>query len=192
VVSTLSARAVPVTGFDATVVHGSSSRTSSAWAQIKESGFDDSVSIQQIPVGGRSTLLASGFSQLLPSTPGLNKPAKTVLESGFGKVTSGTTVTAIATKKAPAVTEVVQILQKPRPAYTEEARKLQIEGEVVLETIFTALGDVRVIRVLRGLGHGLDENAMAAARSIRFVPAQREGKSVDQAGTVRLTFQLAY
>ena len=192
VVSSVSARVVPVTGFDSIGAHDFSSRTSPASAQIKGSGFGDSVSIQQIPVDGRGTLRTSGFSQLSPSTPGLNKSTKTVLESGFGKVTSGTSVAVIATKPAPAVIEVVQILQKPRPAYTEEARKLQIEGEVVLETIFTALGEVRVIRVLRGLGHGLDENAMAAARSIRFVPAQREGKSVDQAGTVRLTFQLAY
>jgi TonB family protein len=138
------------------------------------------------------TLRDTGFSQMPPSASVPNKSANTVLESGFGNVDSRASIASIATKPASAVIEVVQILQKPRPAYSEEARKLQIEGEVVLEAMFTALGEVRVVRVLWGLGHGLDENAIAAARSIRFIPAQREGKSVDQAGTVRLTFQLAY
>ncbi len=69
---------------------------------------------------------------------------------------------------------------------------MKIEGEVLLEAIFSFSGEVRVLRVLRGLGHGLDECAVAAARQIRFQPAQNAGQPVDFQGTVHVTFQLAY
>jgi TonB family protein len=86
----------------------------------------------------------------------------------------------------------IAILDKPRPSYTEEARQLKIEGEVSLEVLFAASGRARVVRVLRGLGHGLDESAMRAAEAIRFRPAMREGAPVDATAVARITFQLAY
>jgi hypothetical protein len=45
--------------------------------------------------------------------------------------------------------------------------------------------------VVRGLGHGLDENAVAAAGGIRFHPARRDGTPVDYQATVHITFELA-
>ena len=48
------------------------------------------------------------------------------------------------------------------------------------------------MRVVRGLGHGLDENAISAAQSIRFRPAQRGGAPVDTTAIVHIIFQLAY
>jgi TonB family protein len=88
-------------------------------------------------------------------------------------------------------TTPVEILFKPKPAYTPEGRSLKIEGEVRLEVQFTASGQVRVIRVLQGLGHGLDEQAVHAAEQIRFKPAQREGQPVDSNATLHIVFQLA-
>jgi TonB family protein len=85
-----------------------------------------------------------------------------------------------------------EILSKPRPAYTDEARRLQIEGEVLLEVAFLASGDALIVQVIRGLGHGLDENAISAAREIRFRPAMRGGAAVDSAAVVHIVFQLAY
>jgi TonB family protein len=86
----------------------------------------------------------------------------------------------------------VEILFKPKPDYTEEARKQKIEGEVSVRVLFTASGEVRVLDVVRGLGHGLDENAVRAAQQIKFKPAQRDGQPVDSTATVRIVFQLAY
>jgi TonB family protein len=83
------------------------------------------------------------------------------------------------------------ILDKPRPEYSGEGRVLKIEGEVVLEVLFTAAGEIRVLRVLHGLGHGLDETAATAAAAIRFRPAVEHGKPVDTVATVRIQFQLA-
>src|SRR5262249_42472987 len=90
-----------------------------------------------------------------------------------------------------ALTSQVEILYKPKPTYTDEARKLNLEGEVLLEVLFEANGQLHVNRVVRGLGHGLDEAAVAATNKIKFKPAQRNGSPVDFTGTVTVTFQLA-
>jgi TonB family protein len=86
----------------------------------------------------------------------------------------------------------LEILDKPRPTYSEEARRLQIEGEVVLEALFSASGRIRVTRVVHSLGHGLDENAIQAAAGIRFRPATDNGSPRDMLAVVRVAFQLAY
>jgi TonB family protein len=85
----------------------------------------------------------------------------------------------------------VEILSKPRPAYTEEARHLHVEGEVLVEVLFTAGGQLQVRRVVRGLGHGLDESALRAAQQIRFRPAQRDGAPYDSLALVHIVFELA-
>jgi TonB family protein len=69
---------------------------------------------------------------------------------------------------------------------------LRLEGEVLLEVNFSANGTLHVNRVVRGLGHGLDEAAIAAANKIRFRPALRTGEAVDSTAVVHVTFQLAY
>jgi TonB family protein len=84
----------------------------------------------------------------------------------------------------------VEVLSKPRPAYTTEARNLKIEGHVSLEVVFLATGSIRVIRVVHGLGHGLDEAAQQAARQVRFKPATRGGVPVDTDATIDITFEL--
>ena len=84
----------------------------------------------------------------------------------------------------------VEVLSKPTPAYTTEARSLHLEGEVLLEVVFSAAGSVKVVKVVRGLGHGLDESAIRAAEQIRFKPATRAGVPVDFPTTLHIVFQL--
>jgi TonB family protein len=84
-----------------------------------------------------------------------------------------------------------EILSKPTPLYTEEARHLHIEGEVLLEVAFEASGHIRVLRVIRGLGHGLDESAIRAAEQISFKPALRDGQPADSNAVLHIIFQLA-
>src|SRR5690349_8614644 len=90
-----------------------------------------------------------------------------------------------------AATFPVEIVFKPKPIYTDEARKLNLEGEVLLEVMFGANGQLHVNRVVRGLGHGLDEAAVMATNKIKFKPAQRNGSAVDSTAIVHVTFQLA-
>jgi TonB family protein len=89
-------------------------------------------------------------------------------------------------------TAPVEILSKPNPVYTEEARSLRLEGEVLLEVMFGANGQLHVNRVVRGMGHGLDEAAIAAANKMRFKPAQHYNQPIDSTATVHVVFQLAY
>jgi TonB family protein len=91
-----------------------------------------------------------------------------------------------------AATTPVEITFKPNPVYTDEARSLKLEGEVLLEVSFGANGTLHVNRVVRGLGHGLDEAAMAAANKMRFKPATRGGQPVDSTAIVHVMFQMAY
>ncbi|MGE5053056.1 MAG: energy transducer TonB, partial [Acidobacteriota bacterium] len=105
----------------------------------------------------------------------------------------------VARQQAPKViqdsgpaTSPVEITFKPNPVYTEEARALKLEGEVLLEVSFSATGTLHVNRVVRGLGHGLDEAAVTAASRMRFKPALRYGTPVDSTAVVHVTFQLAY
>jgi len=89
------------------------------------------------------------------------------------------------------VFQPVEVFSKPTPAYTEEARNLGVQGEVELSVVFQASGAIKVVGVVRSLGHGLDQAAVQAAAQIRFKPAQRDGKPVDFPATLRIQFRLA-
>lgn len=95
-----------------------------------------------------------------------------------------------AAEAAPRITPA-EIVSKPTPAYTDEARRLKVEGEVLLEVVLQASGRVKVIRVVRGLGHGLDESAIRAAEQISFKPALRDGQPADSTAVLHIIFQLA-
>jgi TonB family protein len=115
----------------------------------------------------------------------------TVQTGGFGEGYPGGQVQPTA--KARPIEEKatpVEILAKPKPDYTAEARALKIEGDVSLEVVFQASGGVRVIRVVHGLGHGLDEVAVRVASEIRFRPGTRAGVPVDSKAIIRVTFEL--
>jgi len=90
-----------------------------------------------------------------------------------------------------APTTPVEITYKPKPIYTDEARQMKLEGEVLLEVSFGANGSLHVNRVVRGLGHGLDEAAVNAANKMRFKPALRSGQAVDSTAIVHVVFQIA-
>jgi len=85
----------------------------------------------------------------------------------------------------------VEITFKPRPVYTDEGRQLKIEGEVLLDVVFAASGQIRIVKVVRGLGHGLDESAVHAAEKIQFKPARKDGQPADFEAVLHIEFQLA-
>jgi TonB family protein len=80
----------------------------------------------------------------------------------------------------------------PKPNYTDEAKQLKIQGAVVLRVTFFANGQIQVLGVLRGLGHGLDEEAKRAVQQGRVIrPATVNGKPMDSTTNITITFQLA-
>jgi TonB family protein len=115
-----------------------------------------------------------------------------IATGGFGQqeLSHGTTKPQLSDSGPP--TNAVEITYKPNPVYTDEARQLRLEGEVLLEVSFAASGQLHVNRIVRGLGHGLDEAAIAAANKMRFKPALRNGQPVDSTAVVHVVFQLAY
>jgi TonB family protein len=116
--------------------------------------------------------------------------------SNYGKVGSAgipapTQVAQAPKPVAEPVSTNLEVLSKPPVQYTAEARQLKVQGDVVLRVTFLASGQVVVQSVVRGLGHGLDEEARRVAQQIRFRPATRDGRPVDITTTITITFQLA-
>ena len=143
--------------------------------------------------GIKGTIASAGFGNGI-AQPGQGDGRR----NGQGVQASGFTTQQVATNTGrrsaddtAVLTSQVEILYKPKPVYTEEARKLNLQGEVLLEVLFGANGELRVNRVVRGLGHGLDEAAITAANKIKFKPAQHNGTAVDSTAIVHVMFQLA-
>ena len=86
--------------------------------------------------------------------------------------------------------EPPRLIQEVRPNYTDEGRRRRIEGEVDLEVVVGRDGRAANIRVVRGLGAGLDQQAVVAVRQWRFAPARRNGVPVDVIVDVSVEFAL--
>ncbi|HEX8143347.1 MAG TPA: TonB family protein [Pyrinomonadaceae bacterium] len=86
------------------------------------------------------------------------------------------------------VTTKARILFKPQPGYTIQARGAGIAGTVVLRAILAADGTVQNILLLRSLSHGLSEEAISAARKIKFTPATKDGRPVSQFIQIEYSF----
>jgi TonB family protein len=82
------------------------------------------------------------------------------------------------------------LLREVKPDYSEDARRRGIEGDVVLEIVVRSDGGVGSVKVLQGLGAGLDQRAVDAVRQWRFSPARRLGTPVDVVVEVAVEFKL--
>ena len=205
------ARRVESAGFDAPVAESPQSKPGAANVGAFNSATASGPRQRGALSDATVTVVDTGFN--LPTATAPAQPSRAIRETNFGSSpsterpkthhlvetrTAGFNDARIvepvrrieSTPQVPAVVPV-EVLSKPTPAYTDTARRLKIEGEVVLEVEFLANGAVRVLRVLRGLGHGLDESATAAAQEIRFKPATSEGRAVDSRTTVQIVFRLA-
>jgi len=187
--------------------------------QVQTGGFGDPNGVPANGKTDRNVNIAQLGSYDLPAGPGIGngtggaKGARGVVAStGFGNGVAvggpsggghGTVQQGMFDEKAadtPKVkqaavvsnTKPVDVLFVPKPVYTDEGRSKKVEGFVRLQVLFAASGEVKVLRVLQGLGYGLDESAETAARQIRFKPAQQDGQPVDFEAPVRITFSLAY
>lgn len=142
--------------------------------------------------GARGVVASTGFGGGVAVSPH-TVPSRTVRQAGFGDadVPAPPAVQSHVASQTPAKIVPAEILSKPIPAYTEEARAKRIEGEVLLEVVFEASGKLRVVKVVRGLGHGLDDAAIRAAEQIRFKPALKDGQPSDSTAVVHIIFQLA-
>jgi len=94
-------------------------------------------------------------------------------------------------KPAPDCAPVPQLVSSPPPTYSEEARKAKIEGLVILGLVVDERGNPTNLRVISGLGMGLNEKAIEAVRGWKFEPAfSKDGKPVAAKIAVEVSFHL--
>jgi TonB family protein len=139
---------------------------------------------------GNGKVASAGFSNGVAGGTGNGGPRGAVKQGGFNNNVAAAGVPKPVVANTGNVT-TVQVISHPKPEYTAEAKQLRIQGDVVLEVRFSADGRCHVIRVVRGLGHGLDQQAIRVAEETQFKPATRDGKPVDTTTYYRIDFQLA-
>jgi TonB family protein len=98
------------------------------------------------------------------------------------------TVTAFTTKE---VDVKAELTARPEPKYTRDARRIGVQGLVVLKVLLLPDGKIDRVRVARPLPYGLTENAIFAACEIKFKPAMKAGQPVAQWATLEYGFRLA-
>jgi TonB family protein len=146
--------------------------------------------------GARGVVASTGFGSGVAtgnSSGPISGSRGVVRQAGFGDAAD---VVAASVPKAKTAETAVKTLPaeitfKPRPVYTEEGKQLKIEGEVLLDVVFSANGQIHIVKVVRGLGHGLDESAIHAAEKIQFKPALRDGRPADFEAVLHVVFELA-
>jgi len=82
------------------------------------------------------------------------------------------------------------LLREVKPDYTEEARRRGVRGDVVMEIVVRRDGSVGDVKVLQGLGYGLDERALTAVKQWKFSPGTLKGTPVDVMVEVSMEFRL--
>jgi TonB family protein len=158
---------------------------------VQGTGFNSGVA-NGVPGGtSRGSVASAGFANgVVGGTPG-GTGRGAVATGGFGNTGIGGSG-ATPAKAQPQVAIVPpEVIFEPHPQYTDEARQLRIQGEVTLQVRFGADGKVEVLRVVSGLGHGLDEQAERVAQQIRFKPGLKNGQPADNVTYIHILFQLA-
>lgn len=84
----------------------------------------------------------------------------------------------------------LKILSKPTASYTDRARQAGVSGTILLMVGFSESGRIEHVLVIKPLGFGLDQEAVRAARGIKFEPAVRNGQKVASVRTVEYTFTI--
>jgi protein TonB len=86
--------------------------------------------------------------------------------------------------------EPPRLLHEVKADYTEDARQRGITGDVILEIVVGRDGSVADVKILQGLGWGLDDRAVQAVRQWRFTAARRQGTPVDVIVEVAVEFKI--
>jgi protein TonB len=83
-----------------------------------------------------------------------------------------------------------EVLSKVNPGYSEDARQNKISGDVLVYLEVDQDGLPQHVRVIRGVGHGLDEKAVEAVKQYKFKPATKDGRPVKVAMNIKVNFQI--
>lgn len=130
----------------------------------------------------RSGETTSAIDSDLPGGDG--PPGGTGPIGGTGPLGSGVILRPGGDVSAPVIVERVE------PEYPETARRVHMEGVVILEAVITVAGRVEQVRVLKTANPLLDAAAERAVRQWRYRPATLNGRAVNVYLTVTVTFGL--
>jgi TonB family protein len=83
-----------------------------------------------------------------------------------------------------------RVVESKPPIYTDEATLARIEGTVTLEAAVDVRGAIKILRVVKALGYGLDERAIGAALDWKFEPGTRNGVPVETIMQLDVDFKL--
>jgi len=111
--------------------------------------------------------------------------AAVISASSFGSAAQQSPGTMSSTVTAPVP------IYTPNPPYSEEARKAGVSGVVEVDIMIDAAGNVQDARVVKPLGHGLDEKAVETIRTWRFKPGMHNGVPVGGSMTIQVHFQFS-
>jgi TonB family protein len=83
-----------------------------------------------------------------------------------------------------------RVLESSPPSYTPEAVQANVEGTITLEGQVDIKGKVSGLRVIKGLGYGLDQKAIEAVLGWKFGPALRNGAPADAITQIEVDFRI--
>ena len=81
-------------------------------------------------------------------------------------------------------------IYNPKPPYTPRAKQDRVSGTLTLRILFSPTGEVTEVTVINKLGGGLTEAAIKMAKSIKFLPAEKDGQLVPQIGEMTYTYKI--
>lgn len=155
---------------------------------LKQSGEEIDAALSQgldhanvYDLKGKLAIAAGKFEQALDAfkkarqATGSNDPESAILQEQIAALESYVEFKA---HKDDAVYKRPTALNLPRPNYTEDARSNKIQGIVKARIFVNERGEVKFILLVSRLGHGLDQEAIRAARQLKFSPATKDGNPV--------------
>ncbi len=170
-------------------VHGVTKGKQTPWESSSLMGsfsFRQSAAATRDPLTVSSQPGAAGEARKPVTAPA----ADPLLVSNQPPVTPAVNYERVFTQRE--VDQKAVITSKPAANYTDSARQNNIQGEVRVQAVLDRSGTVRTIKVVLGseLGYGLPEQAIAAARKIKFTPAIKDGRPVSVQLTVQYLFRV--
>jgi TonB family protein len=82
--------------------------------------------------------------------------------------------------------------RQTKPPYSDAARKNKVQGTVILDIVVLADGSVdrRSVKIVRGVGYGLDESAIDDVKTWLFGPHTQDGRPISAPIRVEVRFSL--
>jgi TonB family protein len=108
----------------------------------------------------------------------------------FGGSIGGAPACGVSNPSPSPCAPIPKLLSAPSPIYSEQARKARIEGSCIVALVVDEKGTPTNLRVVTGLGMGLDEKAIEAVKNWKFEPALKDGKPIPAKIAVQVDFHL--